>query len=228
MNVIRLLLTLALLHAGAAGAGTIPYKIEVLLFTNNDTEAFHSEKWPLKTEQPELEQAIPVFDGEPRSGFRALSDASMTLQQVKQLLENSDRFDVIKHIVWRQPGLSEKNALSVVVHGGKDFSTEYPERLQSRWEVAEDGSVVEVPGPERLDQLDGTIKVVLSRYLHVYTDLVLRKPVVFERLNEETQEVTRTPVLFDVSVREHRRMRSRELHYIDHPMLGMLVQITPL
>ncbi len=228
MNVIRLLLTLALLHTTVAGAGTIPYKVEVLLFTNNDTEAFYAEKWPLKTEQPELDKAIPVFDGESRNGFRALSESSMTLKQVKQLLENSDRFEVIEHIVWRQPGLSEKNAVSVVVHGGKDFSAEYPQRMESTWEVDEDGSVVEVPGPKRLDQLDGTIKVVLSRYLHVYTDLVLRKPVVFERLNEETQAVTRTPVLFDVSVREHRRMRSRELHYIDHPMLGMLVQITPL
>ena len=25
----------------------------------------------------------------------------------------------------------------------------------------------------------------------------------------------------------HRRMRSKELHYIDHPLVGLLIQINP-
>jgi len=30
-----------------------------------------------------------------------------------------------------------------------------------------------------------------------------------------------------VTLQEHRRMRSRELHYLDHPLFGVLVLITP-
>jgi hypothetical protein len=30
-----------------------------------------------------------------------------------------------------------------------------------------------------------------------------------------------------VSMRQHRKMRSSELHYLDHPLLGLLIQITP-
>ena len=30
-----------------------------------------------------------------------------------------------------------------------------------------------------------------------------------------------------VTMRQHRKMRSNELHYLDHPLLGLLIQITP-
>jgi hypothetical protein len=29
-------------------------------------------------------------------------------------------------------------------------------------------------------------------------------------------------------MKNHRRMRSKELHYIDHPLVGMLIQINPV
>ncbi len=62
--------------------------------------------------------------------------------------------------------------------------------------------------------LDGTITVAVSRYLHVYTDLALTK--------------TLAPAdMQSFIVKSHRRMRSRELHYIDHPKVGMLILITP-
>jgi hypothetical protein len=60
--------------------------------------------------------------------------------------------------------------------------------------------------------LDGTVKVTLSRYLHVYSDFMFEGAGVGQ----------------PVRVRDHRRMRSRELHYIDHPLFGILVQITPV
>lgn len=30
-----------------------------------------------------------------------------------------------------------------------------------------------------------------------------------------------------IALRQHRRMRSKELHYIDHPLMGLLIKITP-
>jgi hypothetical protein len=60
--------------------------------------------------------------------------------------------------------------------------------------------------------MDGSIKVTLSRYLHVYTDFQFDGAGLAE----------------PVHAKNHRRMRSRELHYIDHPLFGILVQITPV
>ena len=34
-------------------------------------------------------------------------------------------------------------------------------------------------------------------------------------------------VLADFPLKIHRKMRSKELHYIDHPLFGILVEIRP-
>lgn len=60
--------------------------------------------------------------------------------------------------------------------------------------------------------LDGTITVTLSRFLHVYTDMQYSGAGLSE----------------PVQIKAHRRMRSRELHYIDHPLIGMIISITPV
>lgn len=62
--------------------------------------------------------------------------------------------------------------------------------------------------------VDGTVRVYRRRFLHVETDLIYRP-------------AEGGFVMTPFRLRESRRMRSRELHYIDHPMFGVLVQITP-
>ena len=57
--------------------------------------------------------------------------------------------------------------------------------------------------------LDGTIKVSVRRYLHVDLDLLLKSGKGYR-------------------LQAKRRMRSREIHYIDHPKMGVLVLITPV
>lgn len=56
------------------------------------------------------------------------------------------------------------------------------------------------------NQLQGLIKITKGRYLHIETDLLLNKP--------DSSHPYR--------IQLHRRMRSNELHYIDHPMAGLI------
>lgn len=58
--------------------------------------------------------------------------------------------------------------------------------------------------------ITGQLKVVLARYLHFYG-----------QLNYEQNGIN-----YPMAVQ--RRMRSKELHYIDHPLVGILVQINPV
>lgn len=223
-SVTRLLALLLL--AVATPVWAIDYKIELIVFANTEPQAFHSEQWAMEVEPPAMDDALDVFGGQRRSGFMPLANGDLT--EARQLLDNSERFEVLKHVVWQQPGLAADEAIPVRIHGGQDFGPQYPERMEPHLEVGEDGNIVEIPGPDRLEQLDGTVRVELGRFLHVYTDLLLRKPVVLEQVDPETQQTVQTPALLDIPMREHRRMRSRELHYIDHPLLGVLVQITPV
>ena len=68
--------------------------------------------------------------------------------------------------------------------------------------------------------VEGMVKISVSRYLHAELDLLLRgSPAGAQRMPGGFQSY---------HFNEHRRMRSRELHYIDHPLLGMLIEITPI
>ena len=47
--------------------------------------------------------------------------------------------------------------------------------------------------------------------------------------NTISESLYSAPVIeYITTLREKRRMRSEELHYIDHPILGLLIFITPI
>ena len=58
------------------------------------------------------------------------------------------------------------------------------------------------------NRLSGLLRVTRGRFLHLETDLVL----------------TDAATAQSYRVRLHRRMRSDELHYVDHPKIGILIQ----
>jgi hypothetical protein len=95
--------------------------------------------------------------------------------------------------------------------------------------------------------LDGTLRMHRARYLHVEADLLYYRPLDGDAstapendpdaapmldspdtalIEQLLAEDDRAPRLFRLT--ESRRMRSRELHYLDHPLFGMLVEIVPL
>jgi hypothetical protein len=97
-------------------------------------------------------------------------------------------------------------------------------------------------------ELSGNIMIVISRFVHVYTDLLMMQPVTlkvepttnnpnkYTALDSDT--LVETPkyrlifsnpdlsftTLHGFSIQEHRRMRSSELNFIDHPLLGIIVK----
>ena len=91
------------------------------------------------------------------------------------------------------------------------------------------------PAHKGLYELEGKITVELSRYLHTHTDLVLRRPrLVTDELAENAAQAeylasraADTRILNNHVLKEHRRMRSKQLHYLDSPEFAMLILITP-
>ncbi len=67
-------------------------------------------------------------------------------------------------------------------------------------------------------RVEGSLRLSVARYLHLETDL---------RLVEDVRYVPHDNQATVYSLRQSRRMRSGELHYIDHPRLGVLALVTP-
>ena len=196
-------------------------------------------------------------------GYEVLPGDNFRLLDVVARLIESPRYELLLHTAWRQPGLDLDQAMPVWIKGGRIFGNEYTS-IDSNLELFDtrardateqksgeqtfefDEQTLEAQKLQLLEQqkalghkglyeLEGKISVVLSRYLHVFTDLVLRRP----RLSTDgspssaaeqayvAANFADTRILNNHQLKEHRRMRSKNLHYIDSPEFGLLVLITP-
>lgn len=73
------------------------------------------------------------------------------------------------------------------------------------------------------DSIDGTVTLIRERYLHLDIDLLLMQA-------ENSTAVTYSDGPGNVPVyrlNESRRVRSSEIHYFDHPRIGVIARVTP-
>ncbi|HHH38094.1 MAG TPA: hypothetical protein ENK50_00765 [Sedimenticola sp.] len=191
--------------AGAAGTkGVIPwYEVEILLFARNGATAGQEQTWPEDPGTPDWEGAWQVSEAPYRQGnYQLLPRARWRLDREARTLKRKGGFQPLIHRAWRQPVLSRKRA--------------HPVHLRSRQTTA-DGT------PE----MEGLVRVSVARYLHLDLDFLLRRPPL-PGMEEKAGQTFTPGTVRDYRFTAHRRMRSGELHYIDHPLMGALVLITPV
>ena len=197
-------------------------------------------------------------------GYELIPAAEFRLLDVVTRLVESSRYEVLLHAAWRQPGLERGQVLPVWIKGGRIYGNEYTS-IDNQIELLEnipqlnsnqpnedqdfafDEQTLESlelqlleqqsrkPQHQGLYELEGKITIALSRYLHTYTDLVLRRPrlTVDPKQRNAAQDsylaayAADTRILNNHSLKEHRRMRSKNLHYLDNPEFALLILITP-
>ena len=197
------------------------------------------------------------------SGYEMLPADEFRLLDVVTRLIESTRYQLLLHAAWRQPGVDREQVMPVWIKGGRIYGNEYIS-IDSQIELFDNnGQTDELAESEAktyafdeqtlesqelkileeetlsshdgLYELEGKITIALSRYLHTYTDLILRRPRLLADsvLDNPAQaeylkaHAADTRILNNHLLREHRRMRSKNLHYIDSPEFAMLVLITP-
>jgi len=212
------------------------FTVEVVVFAQESPAAVASEVWPLEPPAPSLEGAIELTGpgeptGEPSTAagsrpgaraFRVLGRKSRQLAGVVRRLARSGRYQPLLHVAWRQPGFSRSRAPAV--HLDSNALGSPIARRRGRDEEAR----------ARAPRVDGTLRVYRARYLHVDADLVYRprsmlaSPAAATTPAEITGETAPAGASEPTAFRLHqsRRMRSGELHYLDHPLFGVLVRIT--
>ena len=246
-----LFLTLLALTATAHAEELRYYDVEVIIFESLDPAARQSENWktdisrtipPVAAEldQPYPGPMPPQYD--PSLTFKSLPSSKYQLQTEEKLLTDTNQYRILLHTAWVQPGMDPSDALPV--HLNRSFLTETPV-TQSLIPASPDMPPANLPAPTGVTQtrsvLDGYIKIILTRYLHADVDLVYTTGLPLSDQSMSTNPTTNTsettptpsvtpaisltqPVIYHLN--ESRRMRSKELHYLDHPVLGVLLLIT--
>lgn len=169
--------------------------------------------------------------------FVALPSKHQEFRGKVAYMQRRGLYTTLFHETWLQPMTDRGNSLPVIIDQSGDTG---------QW-----------------PRLQGSVKLYLSRYLHLETNLwlntsgdylpgqwrmpapplapqslIIEDPGVPEELPEpypvedvETAEVVEEGPVYPwrhaVLLKQKRRMRSKEVHYIDHPLLGIIIEITP-
>ena len=232
---------LALLAAGAASAAGPArhwYAVEVVVFAWTDPAQRLTERWSEEARVPEVpEDAVepgtlaPVPAGRPVASLPA-GDASL-LAETWARLERSGAVRPLVRAAWRQAPLGPDGAVPVRIRGGlpegpwlRPEALEPPLSQESGDVPADQPGIAVEAGPYvPPEAVDGTVRVTLSRYLHVAVDLAYRGALPVEVTDPVTGAGMTTERRQVFRLHQRRRVRLGEVHYFDHPAFGVLVRV---
>lgn len=173
------------------------------------------------------ETGVPVllddlFRGDFPDAFRDVTHENPQLSRIAGSLRRSTNYRLLEHLAWRQP--LDESGFPVLIQGGERYNDVY--------------------------ELDGTITVSRSRFLHAQVNLwftefaPMRPSRRFGRANRDVPDVdqamldrypelvawaeqrdTRAPIHTHL-LSQSRRMRSDTVHFIDHPFFGVVIKVT--
>ena len=194
------------------------YQVELIVFARNQVAPV--EHWPSNIKLVYPENLISLTaDAISSDEFSMLAPNARLLNLQANTLSKGS-YSLLYHQAWRQMIYGRKT--NIAISGGKTFNGH--------------------------QELEGSIALSVGQYLRVQTNLWLTQfaPVGtnFAQLNvtqtwpklplrpntstgegEKSQDYLITRI---VKLNQERSMRSNEVHYIDHPLLGIIVKIAPV
>ena len=220
------------------------YDFEIIIFESLNEEAKNSEAWKnnFTIEVPETFVRIgKPYPGpmpkeyNPKHTFKRLPIKSYRLTEEAKLLKENDQYRVLMHTAWRQPGMTAETTLPIRLH--KEYIVT---QKTAETPVVNDPDMpaINLPAPtvagtQSKTILDGYLKIVLSRYLHANFNLTYKtglplKPESSVIINlDDDEEKLAEPVVVTYQLQQTRKMRSKEVHYIDHPVIGIVMIAWP-
>ncbi|MDN5849062.1 MAG: peptidoglycan binding protein CsiV [Nitrococcus sp.] len=199
------------------------YAVEVVIFRHWEAPGDDAEFWP-HSPQPISRSATqrwvtlgPVAHGTDPPAFSRLPNTQLQLAGIRERLDHSKDYEVLLHVGWRQSDLDPANTPAVVLPLNWT-----PPTLSTVTDTAEEPS----HGQNPFDYLPsgtrlwGTLRLLQQRYLHFQVDLR------FSRNGIDAESMDDTVTIYPMT--QSRPMRLGEIHYLDHPVLGVLVEVRQL
>jgi hypothetical protein len=190
---LRAVLAAAVLVLASLPARAETYRVDLIVFA--DRYAAGETGAPAR---PVGTDGIALDDGAALSaaGIQLLPDSSFGLQEQWNRLRNSARFEPLIRLAWTQTDPPAENGPRLLLRYGQSLTVADPEGYSSHL----------------VSPVQGTVALLLSRYLHLDADLRHTTP--------GGDGYVQYPL------RERRRMRRDELHHLDSPRLGILARVS--
>ena len=200
---------------------SIPTSIE--LETNeevvDEVKILDSVDQPILENDADKENIADIMANQKSLAFESLDKSEHQLTSIARSISRSSLYKMLLHQAWLQPVSSIDTSKPILIQTGDHFDDTY--------------------------EIDGTIEISRSRFLHLNTDLWFTEftsryqqasmPLTLNLSPETARKYTdvvnwesnrgRYLPMHAHRLVHSRRMRRSILHYIDHPKFGILIQI---
>ena len=167
------------------------------------------------------------------ASFMALTEAEQQLLGARNKIARDSRYEILFHQAWNQPVPGRDQVIPIRIDGGERFGRQFelqgyiPLYVERYLHLSTDLHLIdyiESTDPFNLvESSDGSGPVINS---------LAGIPLVSADLLPNGQAGNESGQFFisvrDVQLSENRRMRSKEIHYLDNPEFGLLILITPI
>jgi hypothetical protein len=198
LSLLALIVSVVMAPAVMAETDEKPREYEIeLLIFQNLVQNDGGEVWPVEYAGWSEES---VDSEQPDMVTEWLPKSQFRLTTQRNALARSAPYRPLVHLAWRQVVPGRQQAKPFELPSGQH-------------------------NPDRA-YVDGLVGVSVERYLHLDLDLRLHLPGAAAAPATSLEEYEDYGVP-EIRLRQQRRMRSKELHYFDHPRFGVIALITP-
>lgn len=203
ISLIAIALSVPASHA-LANEDTPNYTLEVIVFDTYALKSWTEEYWPEELEPLDYEGKYFLDDllsGKYARGDANIRNQATELKSIAKKMSPKKGYKILFHKAWSQDTGSDLEMPTVIIESAKGSS-----------------------------QLAGTIKLYKSRFAHIDLDLRLERRIP-DKIKTEFLAQQKfapediAPETWQFQLKESRKIRPNQLHYIDHPMYGVLVQL---
>lgn len=175
------------------------------------------------------------------AAFELLDSDQLMLTAYAEKINKQNDFRPLFHQAWLQTMGDRDNSLSIIIRGGDQFDDHYELEGTIRLSVERylhiqtdlwlsrfiNATASEEPNWETLPKVPAPQLIDNSGPETLFVDASAPFSLASQQGNFGFFERDEYRVEKTVVMRQDRRMRSQELHYIDHPLMGVLVKIIP-
>ena len=186
------------------------YEVELIIFEDTSSRYLKSEDWTYNDMllHSDINSSASAQKKDPE--YTQLNWESAKLKSQFEKLSNNSNFKILINKRWKQTGLDRNETFNIPLNSMPEKETDVSLQNVTQ-DIQQNLHVTE-------SYITGNVKLIMSRYLHFNINLKYFKP---QTDNLGNRELISYPIV------NERRMKSREIHYIDHPLIGIVVLATP-
>lgn len=199
-----------LLVTSCAASAFSGYQLEVIVFSNLNPSTFASEAWSRPSPPSFAASVLP-------EGVEPVAREDFVLNEAQDRLARGG-FRTLLHTAWRLNYAQLNKFTTLPLYGGRLFDEQgnvmqtvtdesYPYQVGQQWE------------------LNGRLQIRMGQYFETRFSTALAIPkATAQRMGAKDldQEFLYLPLA------ENRKVKSKELNYLDHPVYGVIYKIVPV